>query len=90
MLIPIAHAAGVIDDAPTFAQVLLNTFYFLLKVAGILALIGVVAAGMLYFFAAGDRRQIATAKKIVFACVAGVVIMFGAFVLVRTIAVFFG
>jgi len=89
MFIEAAQAAGVIDDAPTFAQILLNTFSFLMQITGIVGLIGFVAAGMLYFLANGDRKQIATAKKISSACVVGFVILFGAWVFVKTIAMFF-
>lgn len=89
MLIPVAQAAGVIDDAPTFAHILLNAFYFLLQITGMVVLIGVVVAGMLYFFANGDRKQIANAKKITTSCVVGFVVMLGAWVLVKTIGSFF-
>lgn len=89
MLIEKAQAGGVIDDAPTFADILSNTLVFLLQLTVIVGLIGFVVAGMLYFFAGGDRRQIATAKKISFACVIGFVILLGALVLVKTIGSFF-
>lgn len=89
MLIETAQAAGVIDDAPTFADILLNAFDFLLKLGSIVGLIGIVAAGMLYFFAAGDRRQIASAKKVTSACVLGFVILFGAWICIKTIIKFF-
>ncbi len=89
MLIQIAQAGGVIDDAPTIADILSNAFSFLLQVTGIIGIIGVVMAGLLYFFANGDRRKISAAKKISVAIVIGFVILFGAWVILKTIGTFF-
>lgn len=89
MLIQIAQAGGVIDDAPTFAEVLLNAFTFLLQAVGIIGIIGVVMAGLLYFFANGDRKRIATAKKISGAAIIGFIILLGAWIILKTISGFF-
>lgn len=86
MIMPIAQAAGVIDDAPTFAQVLLNAYYFLLQLAFIIGILGAVVAGMLYFFANGDRRRIRAAKIISGALVIGFIILFGAWVILKTVS----
>lgn len=89
MFIQTAQAAGVIDDAPTFADVLLNAFTFLLQFAVIVGIIGVVMTGLLYFFANGDRKLISVAKKISMAMIIGFVILFGAWIVLRTIVGFF-
>jgi hypothetical protein len=89
MLIPTAQAGGVIEDAPTFAEVLRNVFDFLLQVAGIIGIIGVVMVGLLFFFANGDNKRIAMAKKFSVALVIGFVILFGVWVLITTIGGFF-
>ncbi len=89
MLIPVAYASGVIEDAPTFSRVLGNVLDFVLQLAGIVGILGVVVAGMLYFFANGDRRRIATAKKITIATIIGFVILLGAWIVIKTISGFF-
>jgi ABC-type cobalamin transport system permease subunit len=89
MLIQTAQASGVIEDAPTFAKILLNMFAFLLQVAGVIGIIGIVIAGLLYFFANGDRRRIALAKTMTGASIIGFVIFLGAWVIIKTITGFF-
>lgn len=89
MLIPMAQAAGVIDDAPSVASILMKTFEFLLRITGIVAILGIVFAGMLYLFAAGDRHRLALAKKVFAGTVIGAVIVFGAVLIIRQLATFF-
>jgi cation transporter-like permease len=89
MFIETAHAGGVIDNAPTFAHVFFNTLMFLLQVAGIVGIIGVVITGMLYFFAGGNPKMIETAKKMSWALIVGFVFLFGSWVIIRTISGFF-
>ena len=86
MFIPIAQAAGVIEDAPSFAHILLNAYYFLLQIAGIVGILGIVLAGALYIFANGDKRKIRSAKIITSAVLVGAIILFGSWILLKTIA----
>jgi hypothetical protein len=90
MFIPTAQAAGVIEDAPSFAQILLNAYYFLLQIAGIIGILGIVLVGALYIFAAGDKRKIRTAKMITGAVFVGVLLLFGSWIILKTIAGLFG
>ncbi len=83
-------AAGPIDTAPRIATVLTNILDFLLSGVGIVAIIGIVIGGAMYFFSAGDMRRIEQAKKIIFASVIGLVVALGSVVLVRLLASFFG
>jgi type IV secretory pathway VirB2 component (pilin) len=89
MFIPIAQASGVIDNAPTFSHILLNVFDFVLQVAGIIGIIGVVMAGLLYFFANGDKRRIAMAKKVSVSLIIGFVILLSAWMIIKTLGGFF-
>lgn len=86
--VPSISQAGVIGNAPRFTTILTNTLQFLLSVVGVLAIIGIVIAGGMYFFTSGDVQRADTAKKILFGCIAGLVIALGGLVLVRTIASF--
>lgn len=82
-----AHA-GPIDEAQPLSVGLTNILDFLLAIIGVVAIIGLVMAGLLYFFAAGDMRQIALAKKATLAGVTGIVIALGGYVVIRAIASF--
>ena len=88
--IPTALAAGPIDTAPRIASVLTNILQFLLSVVGIIAIIGIVIGGAMYFFAAGDMRRVEAAKKIILASVTGLVVALGSVVLLGTLASFIG
>lgn len=87
-LIPIAHA-GVIAEAPTFAEIFVRVFQFLLSIAGIMSILSMVFSGILYLTAAGDEGRIGKAKKIAIASVTGIVVVMGAWILLDQLAVFF-
>lgn len=88
IFIPPARA-GVITDAPSLSTGFLKILDFLLSIAGILAIIGLVIAGALYFFSAGDLRRIDLAKRAAFMSVLGIIVVLGAWVVVRQITEFF-
>lgn len=81
--------AGAITDAPKVMSILSNVLQFLLSIAGILGIIGLVIAGVLYLTAAGDTGRIALAKKAAIASVIGISIVLGTLVTVNQITVFF-
>lgn len=82
-------AAGSITNAPSVSSILLNILQFLLSVVGILGIIGLVVSGALYFFAAGDNRRIALAKRSALASVTGIIIALGAYILISQLTTFF-
>lgn len=86
--IPMLVNAGPIDEAQPLSVGLMNILDFLLAIIGVVAIIGLVVAGSLYFFAAGDMRQIVLAKKATLAGIIGVLIALGGYALIRTIAAF--
>lgn len=86
ILFPIAHAAGVIDDAPTLGTALLRVLDTLLFLFGFLVILASVIVGVLYFFAAGDARRAGMAKKAFFNVLTGAVIGLAALLLVRQLA----
>ncbi len=88
LMFPVFVHAGPIDEAQPLSVGLTNILDFLLAIIGVVAIIGLVLAGSLYFFAAGDMRQVALAKKATLAGVTGIVIALGGYILIRTIAVF--
>jgi len=81
--------AGVIDDAPTFAEVGGNIAGFMTKIFGTAAIIGLAVAAILYFTANGDEGKIALAKKSFFYSVVGIIVGLGAIVIITQVANFF-
>lgn len=82
----IAGAAGVIEDAPRLSAVLFNALQFLLSIAGTIAIIGLVAAGVMYATAAGSEDRIKKAKKALLYSVIGIVVVLGGYVLIKTLS----
>lgn len=88
LVVPMSVWAGVIDEAQPLSVGLINILDFLLAIVGVVAIIGLTIAGFMYFFAAGDMRQIALAKKVTLSAITGIVIALGSYVLVRTLTSF--
>lgn len=80
-----AQAAGVIDDAPRISSVLGNVVNFLLSIVGTIAVIAFLIAGILYFLARGNQRQIDLAKRMFWAGVIGASVALGAYVIIVTL-----
>ena len=86
--ISIAHA-GVISDAPTFQQIGVNILFFLLSAFGIIAILSLVVSGIMYFFSAGDKTRMETAKKSAEQAILGIIIAMGSMIIVKFIGGFF-
>ena len=87
-LISIAHA-GVISDAPTFKEIGVNILFFLLSIAGIIAIMALVVSGVMYFFSAGDEMKMETAKKSAKYALLGIIIAMGGIIIVKLVGGFF-
>ncbi|TSD00467.1 MAG: Uncharacterized protein Athens071425_612 [Parcubacteria group bacterium Athens0714_25] len=81
--------AGVISDAPALMQVGGNFLSFLLSIFGVLAIMSLIVAGMLYFFSSGEQTQVEKAKKMAFYSVIGIAVALGALLVIRQISVLF-
>ena len=89
MIFPVAEAAGVITDAKPVSQILVSVLNFLLSVVGIVAIIGIVVAGILYLTASGDEKRMRLAKQAFTGSAVGLVAAIGALVLVTQLGNFF-
>ncbi len=88
-LINIVRAAdGVITNAPTIAQLLLNTLNFLLEIFGIIAIISMLLSGIVYLTSGGNESQIARAKKMTVYSIIGIVVALGGVIIIKTISQF--
>ncbi len=87
--ISVARAAGPIEDATPLTTVLLNRLQFVLSVAGIIGIIGLVVAGIWYLTAGGDEKRMRVAKSAALACIIGIAVVLSALVVVRQIGNWF-
>lgn len=83
--LPQLATAGVIDEAQPLSVSLTKMLNFLLLLFGLVAILGMIIAGVLYFTAGGNERQVLVAKQALWASVAGTVVTLGSIVLVWTI-----
>lgn len=81
--------AGVISDATPISTVLQNILVFLLSIIGVLAIIGVVIAGLIYLTASGNPKQAQRAKQALTASMIGLIIAFGSVIIVTQISKIF-
>ena len=83
-IINIAHA-GVISDAPTFKEIGINILFFLLSIAGIIAIISLLVSGVIYFFSAGDENRAESAKKSAKNAILVIILLSAGMILVKLI-----
>ncbi len=81
--------AGVITDAKPMTALLGNALNFLLSVAGVVGIIGLVISGVWYMAAGGDEDRVRLAKRMAIASVTGIIVVVGALVMVTQIVNFF-
>jgi type II secretory pathway component PulF len=82
----IAKASGVIDDAPSIPELLLNILNFLLQIFGIIAIIALAISGIIYLTAYGDEDRIKLAKKSVTYSIIGTIVALSGMVVIKTIS----
>jgi hypothetical protein len=82
-IVNIAHAAGVIEDAPHISTVLLNALQFLLSIFGYIAIISLVVSGIIYLTSGGDEEKVKLAKKSTVYSVVGIVVVLGMMVVIK-------
>jgi type IV secretory pathway VirB2 component (pilin) len=77
--------AGPMADAPRLSTLVGNVLGFVLSIVGVIAVLMIVVAGIMYMSAAGDMGRIALAKRALTGGVIGLVVALLALVIVRTI-----
>lgn len=79
--------AGVISEAPSISEILLNILYFLLSLIGIIAILALVIAGVRYLFVQNTESATGV-KKTLGAIIIGLFAVFLSFIVIRTVARF--
>lgn len=88
--IDIAYAiTGSITNAPRITYILSNVLQFLLSIVGIVAIIGLVASGIIYLTSGGNEKRATFAKRAALASVIGIAVALGALVIVNQLSEFF-
>lgn len=77
--------AGVISDAPSVAELLLEVLRFLLSVSAVIGVLAVIVAGVLYMTSAGDTSRVSLAKSALLGSVIGLGIVLTSLVIVTMI-----
>jgi hypothetical protein len=75
-----------LSSSLSLTQISLNFLNFLLAIVGVLAIIMLVAGGIMYLTSAGDEDRIKTAKNIVLYSIIGISVSLAALVIVKQIA----
>lgn len=76
-------AEGVIDDAIPLSQALLNALSWFLSFFGIVGIVALAIAGVVYAVASGNERQAELAKRMIVYIVIGLSVGLSALVIVR-------
>lgn len=73
-----------LDPSAGVAQIVGFT-NFIISIVGPLAILALIGGGVMYMLAGGDETKIQQAKRIIFAALIGIVVIYGAFALVSTV-----
>lgn len=85
-----ASADDIVNRALTLRQIAIKVLNFLLSIAGIVAIIGLVIGGTFYMTAYGDKKRIDKGKEIITASIIGIAITLAAVIIVRQVATLLG
>lgn len=81
---PSTGGAAPAVDAARGVQEIVGFTNFVVSIVGPIAVLMLLAGGIMYITAAGKEDQMSKAKKLIVAAIVGIIIMFGAFAIVST------
>lgn len=85
LIVPIPTGSGVVSEVVNPAQYLRTVYNFGLAIAGILAILRIVYAAIKRIVSVGNSSQIADANDIITNALTGLVLLFAAYIILRTI-----
>ena len=62
-----------------------NLYTYIISIAGVIALIALITAGILYLTSSGEPEKLSRARKQILAAFLGIVILFSSYLILRTI-----
>lgn len=71
-------------------DIISNTMLWILAIFGFLAIIGFVISGILYLTAAGNDKQMGTAKSAMVACIFGIIVALMGYVIIQAVDIWLG
>ena len=69
----------------SFIDTFQNLYTYIISIAGVIALVGLIIAGILYLTSAGDPEKLSKAKKQILAASFGIIILLSSYLILRTI-----
>ncbi|MEA3323396.1 MAG: hypothetical protein U9Q12_04185 [Patescibacteria group bacterium] len=86
-LVNIAQA-GPLDTAPKLSSLVTSVLQFVVTLVGVIAVLVIIVAGIMYMTSGGDTARVQTAKKALWAGVIGLSIAILSLIIVKTIVSF--
>ena len=83
-------STGGLSTERDVSNILVTVINWVLGLAALLAVVALVASGVMYITALGNERQVDRAKEIIKYSVIGVLVMLLSFVIINTVASIFG
>lgn len=83
-LINIAQA-GPLDTAPKLSSLVTNILQFVVTLVGVIAVLVIVIAGIIYMTSGGNAERVQIAKKALWAGIIGLVVAVLSLIIVKTI-----
>lgn len=75
----------VLDESSTFPNFIRYIYYFILGIAGVIALIVIILAGLQYTASAGSPDKMMDAKSRIFSALLGLIILFSSYLILNQI-----
>jgi len=70
---------------PSLTDAFQNLYTYIISIAGVIALVGLIIGGILYLTSAGDPEKLGKAKKQILAAFLGIIILFSSYLILTTI-----
>lgn len=85
MMMNIAQA-GPMTDAPRLSEIVMHVLQFTLSIFGVIAVLSIVVAGVMYMTSGGNSERVAFAKKALIGGIIGIFVVILSLVIVTVIA----
>lgn len=77
--------AGPMTDAPPLSDIVMSVLQFVLTIAGVIAVLSIVIAGIMYMTSGGNTERVGFAKKALIGGIVGLSVVLLSLIIVSTI-----